>query len=232
MSAWGPIAAISRTAISLARADIARQARMIAHCTYLGLVRIAGIAALSLQVTCATAQWQPTRPIRLIVPFPPGNIADVQARLVGERLSPRIGQPVVVDNRPGATGQIGIEAAARSPADGHTLVIGQTGTFAVAPQPRKLPYDVIHDFAPVAQFPSNSLMLLIHAGVAADSLPELIRLSRSKPGALRFGSNGEGGLPHLAMELLKTRTGIDWLHVPYKGTGPLETDLVAGHIDV
>src|SRR5262245_32751876 len=112
MSAWGPIAAISPTAISLARADFAWQVRMITNRTYLGLFRVIGVAALSLHVTCATAQWQATRPIRLIVPFPPGNIADVQARLVGERLSPKVGQPVVVENRPGATGQIGIEAAA------------------------------------------------------------------------------------------------------------------------
>jgi tripartite-type tricarboxylate transporter receptor subunit TctC len=102
----------------------------------------------------------------------------------------------------------------------------------VAPQTRKLPYDVVYDFVPVAQFSSNSLVLFVNAAVAANSLPELIRLSRGKPGALRFGSNGEGGLPHLAMELLKTKTGINWLHVPYKGTGPLETDLLAGHIDV
>jgi tripartite-type tricarboxylate transporter receptor subunit TctC len=189
-------------------------------------------AALSLCITPAAADWQPTRLIRLIVPYPPGNIADVQVRLVGERLSAKLGQPVVIDNRPGATGQIGIKVAARSTPDGHTLVVGQTGTFAVAPQTRKLPYDVLEDFMPVAQFSSNSLVLFVHAGVPAGSLAELIRLSRITPGALRFGSNGEGGLPHLAMELLKTRTGIDWLHVPYKGTSQLEADLVAGHIDV
>jgi len=189
-------------------------------------------AALSVYVAQAAADWQPAHLIRLIVPYPPGNIADVQARLVGERLSVKLGQPVVIDNRPGATGQIGIEVAARSAADGHTLVVGQTGTFAVAPQTRKLPYDVIEDFMPVAQFSSNSLVLFVHVGVPAGSLPELIRLSRITPGALRFGSNGEGGLPHLAMELLKRRTGIDWLHVPYKGTSQLEADLVAGHIDV
>jgi tripartite-type tricarboxylate transporter receptor subunit TctC len=196
------------------------------------LVRTVGCAALSLYVAQAAAEWHPTRVVRLIVPYPPGNIADVQGRLVGERLSVKLGQPVVIDNRPGATGQIGIEAAARSAPDGHTLVVGQTGTFAVAPQTRKLPYDVIEDFVPVAQFSSNSLVLFVNAGVGVSSLPELIRVSRIKPGALRFGSNGEGGLPHLAMELLKIKTGIDWLHVPYKGTSQLEADLVAGHIDV
>jgi tripartite-type tricarboxylate transporter receptor subunit TctC len=196
------------------------------------LARRAGCAALALFVTQAAAEWQPTHIVRLIVPYPPGNIADVQARLVGERLAARLRQPVVVDNRPGATGQIGIEAAARAGPDGHTLVIGQTGTFAVAPHTRKLPYDVIEDFVPVAQLSSNALVLFANAGIGASSLPELLRLSRMKPGALRFGSNGEGGLPHLAMELLRIRTGIDWLHVPYKGTSQLEADLVAGHIDV
>ena len=192
------------------------------------LARSAGCAALALFVAQAAAQWQPTRIVRLIVPYP----ADVQARMVGERLAARLRQPVVIDNRPGATGQIGIEAAARAAPDGHTLVIGQTGTFAVAPHTRKLPYDVIEDFVPVAQLSSNALVLFANAGIAASSLPELLRLSRMKPGALRFGSNGEGGLPHLAMELLRIRTGIDWLHVPYKGTSQLEADLVAGHIDV
>ena len=196
------------------------------------LARSAGCAALALFVAQAAAQWQPTRIVRLIVPYPPGNIADVQARMVGERLAARLRQPVVIDNRPGATGQIGIEAAARAAPDGHTLVIGQTGTFAVAPHTRKLPYDVIEDFVPVAQLSSNALVLFANAGIAASSLPELLRLSRMKPGALRFGSNGEGGLPHLAMELLRIRTGIDLLHVPYKGTSQLEADLVAGHIDV
>jgi tripartite-type tricarboxylate transporter receptor subunit TctC len=191
------------------------------------MVRIL-VLLLVLHVPHAGAQ----SPIRLIVPFPPGNIADVQARLVSERLSAKLGQPVIVDNRPGATGQIGIEAAAKSPPDGQTLVIGQTGTFAVAPQTRKLPYDVTQDFVAVAQFSSNSLVLFVNAGVPASSVPELIQMSRAKPGALRFGSNGEGGLPHLAMELLKIKAGIDWLHVPYKGTAQLETDLLAGHIDV
>jgi tripartite-type tricarboxylate transporter receptor subunit TctC len=204
----------------------------MANGSYRRIVRIVAFVGLCLCVAPAGAEWQPTHVIRLIVPYPPGNIADVQARLVGERLSAKLGQPVVVDNRAGATGQIGIEVAARSTPDGHTLVIGQTGTFAVAPQTRKLPYDVIEDFMPVAQFSSNALVLFVNAGVDANSLPELIRLSRIKPGALRFGSNGEGGLPHLAMELLKIRTGINWLHVPYKGTSQLEADLVAGHIDV
>jgi tripartite-type tricarboxylate transporter receptor subunit TctC len=196
------------------------------------IVCAAALISLSLHLPQAWAEWQATRIIRLIVPYPPGNIADIQARLVGERLSAKLRQPVVIDNRPGATGQIGIEVAARSTADGHTLVVGQTGTFAVAPQTRKLPYNVIEDFVPIAQFSSNSLVLFVHASIAASSLPELIRLSRIKPGALRFGSNGEGGLPHLSMELLKMKTGIDWLHVPYKGTSQLEADLVAGHIDV
>jgi len=199
---------------------------------FVRIVCALALISLSLDLPRARAEWQAMRLIRLVVPYPPGNIADVQARLVGERASAELGQPVVIDNRPGATGQIGIEVAARSRADGHTLVVGQTGTFAVAPQTRKLPYDVIEDFVPVAQFSSNSLVLFVHAGVAANSLPELIHLSRIKPGALRFGSNGEGGLPHLAMELLKIKTGIDWLHVPYKGTSQLEADLVAGHIDI
>jgi tripartite-type tricarboxylate transporter receptor subunit TctC len=181
----------------------------------------------------ALSQSYPARPIRIVIPFPPGNPADTQARLIGEKLSARFGQPVVADNRPGATGQIGIEAAAKSAADGYTLVVGQVGTFAVAPHVfKKLPYDVTRDFVAVSQFSSNTLVLVVNANVPVASVQELVQLSKQKPGAFKFGSNGEGGLPHLTMELFRAKTGVDWLHIPYKGTTQAVTDLLSGQIDL
>jgi tripartite-type tricarboxylate transporter receptor subunit TctC len=188
--------------------------------------------ALALAMGTAHAQGYPNRPIRIIVPFPPGNIADHQARLVGEKISARLGQPVVIDNRAGGTGQIGMEAVARAAPDGYTLVVGQVGNFAVVPHTRKLPYDVVKDFVPVAQLSSNSLTLYTNVSVPANTLQELLAMSQDKNKVLKFGSNGEGGLTHLAMELLKAKVPITWLHAPYKGTAQVETDLVAGHIDV
>lgn len=188
--------------------------------------------ALAFTLGTAYAQTYPDRAIRVVVPFPPGNIADHQARLVGEKISAQLRQPVVIENRAGATGQIGIEAVARSAPDGYTLVVGQVGTFAVVPHTRKLPYDVVADFVPIAQFSSNSLTLYVNAAVPANSLQELLAMSTDKQRPLRFGSNGEGSLTHLAMELLKSKTPITWLHIPYKGTAQMETDLLAGHIDV
>jgi tripartite-type tricarboxylate transporter receptor subunit TctC len=199
-------------------------------------------SSVALGVLCSVAtlygpvvfsQSYPARPIRMVIPFPPGNPADVQARLIGEKLSASFGQPVIADNRPGATGQIGIEAAARSAPDGYTLVVGQVGTFAVAPHVfRKLPYDVIRDFVAICLFSSNTLALVVSANVPVNSVQELVRFSKQKPGVLRFGSNGEGGLPHLTMELFRAKTGVDWLHIPYKGTTQAVTDLLSGQIDV
>ena len=190
----------------------------------------------SVAALCAPAafsQGYPARPIRMVIPFPPGNPADLQARLIGEKLSARFGQPVLADNRPGASGQIGIEAAARSAPDGYTLVVGQVGTFAVAPHVfKKLPYDVTRDFVAVSQFSSNTLVLVVSANVPVNSVQELVRLSKQKPGAFKFGSNGEGGLPHLTMELFRAKTGVDWLHIPYKGTTQAVTDLLSGQIDL
>lgn len=187
----------------------------------------------SLVPLTAQAQAYPDRPIRLIVPYPAGNAADIQARLIAQKLATHLDQPVVVDNRAGATGQIGISAVARSAPDGYTLVMGQVSAFAVAPHTFKnLPYDVRKDFVPVAQVSSNSLVLYANGKVPANNLQELIALSRKQPDRFTYGTNGEGGLPHLMMELLMAKTGVKWVHVPYKGVGQISTDVLSGQIDL
>ena len=189
--------------------------------------------AMMLWGALAHAQAFPNRPIRLIVPYPAGNAADTQARLIAEKLAASLRQPVLVDNRAGASGQIGITAVARSAPDGYTLVMGQLGAFAVAPHTYKnVPYDVRRDFVPVAQVSSNYLVLFANGKLPVNTLQELLAAARKNPGKYSFGTNGEGGLPHLMMELLMAETGVKLTHVPYKGVGQIATDLIAGQIDL
>ncbi len=175
----------------------------------------------------------PTKPIRLIVPFPPGGGTDIVARLLSTRLSDRLGQQVVVDNRGGANAIIGTDLAAKSPADGYTLLLCLQANMAVNPGLyRKLPYDPARDFAPVIQLNAIALLLSAHPGVQASNVKDLIQLARNKPGQITFGSSGTGSSSHLAMELLKSMTKVDMAHVPYKGGGPAVNDLVGGQINV
>ncbi len=171
----------------------------------------------------------PARPIRFIVPYPPGGGTDVVARIVARRLADEIGQPIVIDNRGGANAIVGTQTAARSAADGHTMVLGVPASLTVNPLlHRDLPYDPLRDFAPVAQLTLNAYLLTAHPSVRANTVRELIDLARQAPGSLNFGSSGNGSAAHLVLELLKRTAQVDIVHVPYKGGGPALNDLLAG----
>ncbi|HEY1325741.1 MAG TPA: tripartite tricarboxylate transporter substrate binding protein [Casimicrobiaceae bacterium] len=182
--------------------------------------------------TAARAAY-PDRPIHLIVPFAPGGGNDTIARLVGDGLAKELGQPVVVDNRPGAGGIVGAEAAARAPADGYTLFLGGVGSHAINPNLHaNLPYDPIKDFAPISLVASAPLILVVHPSVPAHSVRELIALAKAQPGKLNYASNGNGSSSHLAAVVFASMTGVDMVHVPYKGLAPALTDLLSGQVQL
>jgi len=177
----------------------------------------------------AWGQGYPAKPIKVIVPFPVGGVADLYSRLVGNRLTELWGQPVVVENRTGAGGNIGADLVAKSPPDGYTLGIGSIGTHAVNVSLfSKMPFDPVRDFAPVALLLEAEGLLVLHPSVPAQNVPELIALARAKPGGLTYASAGAGTASHLAGELFKSMAKVDVLHVPYKGNVPAITDLLAG----
>lgn len=181
----------------------------------------------------AHAQSYPTKPIRLIVPYPPGGSTDILARLLADRMSTSLGQNMLVENRAGATGVIGAEAVARSPADGYTLLMGAGGPITqVAAIRPTMPYDSLKDFAPVILTAKAPKLLVVNPAVPANTAQELTALLKSKQREVRYGSVGTGSSGHLANELLKLSAGVDMTHVPYKGGAQVITDLIAGHIDV
>ena len=188
-------------------------------------------ALLLLAAACsATAQPYPVKPVRLIVPFAPGGPADIQARLIGPKLSEALGQPIVIENRAGGNTIIATELTAKADPDGHWVQIMSAGFAINVSLYAKLPYDSTRDFAPVTQLTSGPAIAVVHPSLPARSIKELIQLARSKPGQLTYGS---AGLPsQLAVELFKVKTGTDMVHVPYKGAGPAMLDLIAGHIQV
>ena len=193
---------------------------------------IFGILLLATLPGVATAQAYPHKPIRFIVPFGAGGPGDAIGRMIGRPLTESLGQPVVIDNRSGATTIIGTEIAAKSPPDGHTILLIST-THAVNPSLfQKLPYDPIKDFAPVTLITATPFMLGIHPSVAASSVSEFVAIARSKPGSLNYGSSGAGSSIHLTTELLKSAANIQMTHVPYKGSGPAFIDLIAGQIQM
>ena len=180
----------------------------------------------------AAAQAYPSKPIRWIAPFPPGGPVDLLARTVGQKLSEAWSQPVIVDNRAGAAGNLGVEAAAKSPPDGYTLVIVPTGNIVVNPTLfPKLGYKQ-SDLAPVTMLATVENVLVLHPAVQANTMQELVQLARNNPGKLTFASPGAGAQAHLAGELVKLSAGIDMVHVPYKGTGPALNDLLGGQVSM
>ncbi len=182
-------------------------------------------------VHAQTATGFPSKPIRLIVPQGAGGQNDIQARLIAQKISDAFGQPVVVDNRPGAAGAIGFEISVKAPADGYTLLLGSISTLAVLPSmPNKPKYDVLKDFAPVTLISTSPYVLVVHPSVQAQSVKELVTLAKARPGALTYASSGTGSGLHLATELFKSKAGIDMVHVPYKGSGPATIELVAGQV--
>jgi tripartite-type tricarboxylate transporter receptor subunit TctC len=179
----------------------------------------------------ASAQAYPSKPIRLITPAPPGAATDVRARWIAERLTPVLGQPIVVENRAGAGGTIGTEAAAKSAPDGYTVVLVHQGTIALGPHIyARLGYDPIADFAPVTRLSMNPLLLAVNPQVPVDSVADLLRYAKEKPGQLNYGSPGTGTPPHMAGELFKNMAKIDVAHVPYKGGAAALMDLIGGRV--
>ena len=179
------------------------------------------------------AQAYPTKPVRLIVPFPPGSATDAAARVVVVKLSDALGQAVVVDNRSGASGNIGVELGARAAPDGYTLSIGTTSTHAISPgTSRRLAYDPIKDFAPVSLLGSSPYVLAVHPSVTASNVREFIALAKTRPGEFRYASAGNTSLAHLAGELLSNMTGVKLNHIPYKSSALAVVDLLSGRIEV
>src|SRR5688572_20042494 len=192
-------------------------------------------AALFLLVASSVlhAQAWPQKPVRIIVPFAPGGASDLMPRLVGERLAPMWGQSVVIENRPGAAGNLGMEIGAKAPADGYTLLSAPNGNLVVNPHMySKLAYDVFRDLAPITRIAAVQNVLEVHPETPAKSMKELIELAKSKPGTLNFASPGNGSQAHVAVELLKLQLGLDLVHVPYQGVGPAMKDLLGGRINL
>lgn len=191
------------------------------------------LGTLALTAGAAHAQAYPHKPIRVIVGSAPGGVPDILARAIAQKLTDSLGQQVVIDNRAGASGVIGAEMTAHSAADGYTLFLSTTMRFAILPNLKKpLPYDVVKDFSSVTQLAFASNVLVINSAVAAKSVAELIRLEKSKPGALNCGSAGSGSPAHLGGEMLNMMAGIRMTHVPYKGAAPALLDVIAGQVQL
>lgn len=192
------------------------------------------VAVLAIGVTGGplVAQTFPDKPVRFIVPFAPGGQSDIVARTVGQKLRERWGQPVIVENKPGAATTVGADLVAKSPADGYTILLAPAPFVITQYAYPRLPYDSRRDFVPVTLLVTNPLVVTVHpTRLPAKSLSEFVAAARKNPGKLAYGSPGNGSLPHLAVELFRLQSGIDALHVPYKGGGPAVVDLVGGQID-
>ena len=196
------------------------------------IAAIAAIAAATvLAAPPALAQTYPTKPVRLIIPFPAGGGADIFARIVGRKLQDQLGQTFIPDNRAGASGIIGCEAVARATSDGYTLLMGTTGTHSTNPAVyTKLPYDPIRDFEPISLVAESPFVLLVHPSLPARNVKELIAFAKARPGQLTYGSAGIGSSSHLGFELFNLMAGIKGVHVPYKGLPPAMSDTIAGEL--
>ena len=192
---------------------------------------LAALAALAANGP-ALAEAYPSKPIKIVVPYTPGGPTDIAARIVGQKLSEQLRQPVIIDNKPGAGGNIGADAVAKAPADGYTLLLVTTGhTINPALYP-KMPYDLKKDLVPVSQLTSGPMVVAVNPGLGVNSIQELIALAKAKPGTLNFASAGNGASTHLAPELFSMMAGIKMNHIPYKGSAPALTDVMAGNAQV
>lgn len=190
------------------------------------------IAALCCAALPALAEY-PDKPVRIIVPYPPGGTTDILARIIASRLGERLKQSFVVENRGGASGAIGAQAVAKSPADGYALLMGTISTHGInSALFKSLPYDAVKDFAPITIVGITPNVLSVHPSVPAKDVAELLALARAKPGGLNFGSTSQGGSPHMSGELFKTMANVNIAHIPYKGAGPMLADLVGGQIQM
>jgi len=194
--------------------------------------RVALLLIASLATSASPAQDYPSRPVRMVVPFAPGGSTDVLARIIGQKLTERSGQPVIIENRAGAGGNIGAEQVARSAPDGYTLLLGGVPHAISASLYSKLPYDLARDLAAIAEIASFPSAIVLHPSLPANSVKELIALARARPGQLSFGSAGNGSPNHLSLELFQTMAGVRMVHVPYKGSGQLVGDLLAGQVQL
>jgi tripartite-type tricarboxylate transporter receptor subunit TctC len=177
------------------------------------------------------AQGYPSKPIRIISPFPPGNTTDLMSRLIAPKMSERLGQPLIVENRPGASGMLGLDYVAKSPPDGYTIACVQGGNMVVLPHTSKnIPYDPLKDFVPIAVTTTNYLVIVANPGAPFKSIGEMVSWAKANPGRLTVATNGEGGFPHLAFEHLRTTAGIQYTHVPYKGSAAIATDIIGGQV--
>jgi tripartite-type tricarboxylate transporter receptor subunit TctC len=174
----------------------------------------------------------PNKPVRVVVPVTPGGGSDLLARILGQQLSDRLGQPFVVDNRAGAGGVIGSELVAKAAPDGYTLIVAYTASHGINPAVKKLPYDVITDFAPISMLGTAPNILVVHPAVAAKSVGELVQFIKSHPGQINYASAGNGSAPHLAGEMFKYMAGLNITHIPYKGAAPGVTDLLGGQVQL
>ena len=191
---------------------------------------LAGAGALAAPAARAQAPW-PARVVRIVVPFPPGGSNDVVARPLAERLQQRLGQPVVIENRAGAGGAIGATAVAQAPADGYTLMVSSS-SFATTSVSQRVPWGVLETFTPVALLARSPFIVIVNNDLPVRSVQELVRLARERPGWIDYGTSGPGGINHFVTEYFAQRAGVRMNHVPYRGTGPAVTDLVAGHIQL
>src|SRR6188508_229935 len=196
-------------------------------------LRTIGLAAALAFGTAALAQAWPSKPIKIIVPYPPGGTSDILARAVGQKLQEKWGQPVVVENKPGATGNIGADFVAKSPPDGYTMLLADIGSLAIAPSVvQSLPFEPVKDFAPVVMVAYSPHLLVVHPSVPAKDAKELIALAKAKPDSLNFAVSGMGGANHLAGIEFAQRAGIKWTYIPYKGGSQALTDMVGGQAQV
>ena len=179
----------------------------------------------------ASAQNYPTKAVRIIVPYPAGGTSDILARLLSPKLNEVFGQPIVVDNRPGANGNIGADLVAKSPPDGHTMLLADLGALTISPSIYKLPFDPVKDFAPVTMVTYSPHLLAVHPSVPAKTVKELVALAKSKPGLLNFAVSGIGGAPHLAGIAFEAQTGVKWTYIPYKGGSDAIIGLASGQAD-
>lgn len=198
-----------------------------------GLLKIASVCAMLWASSATLAQTFPSQPIHLIMGFPPGGAIDTIARVIAPKMSAELGQSVIVENKPGAGGVIGMQTVARAPADGYTLFMGTMGNFAITPAISKdLPYNVEKDFAPVTQVASSGFVLYINPNLPINTVAELITYAKANPNKVNFSSSGNGGLPHMAGEMFNAAAGIKMTHVPYKGSSPSVNDVVAGQVQL
>ncbi len=193
------------------------------------------IHACAVLLACAAgavcAQGYPEKPIRIVVPFPAGGGSDIVTRAISPRLSTALGQPVIVDNRAGADGMIGSAMVAKAPADGYLLLMASTGPMVIGPAlETTMPYDTVRDFAPITQAITQPMALVIHSALPVDSVAKFIALAKARPGEINYGSAGVGNGTHLAAEIFRSLTGVNIVHVPYKGTAPAVNELLGGHV--